>query len=227
MQDDASGRNAWAPEPSAIARAQAIYTPFTLSLYDLVVHGLSNRLAWHCPTSALLELYRQNLSFRHLEAGVGTGLLLDQAGRSEFERLLLLDINRNPLRAAGRRLARFAPELWQQSLFDTIEAKGETFHSIGLTYVLHCLPGPLGMKLAVLDRLRPVMAEGAVLFGATILGCGIAPNHAARVLLALYNKKGVFNNRNDDFAALEQGLRQRFATVELEQKGCVALFRAA
>jgi len=45
-----------------IARAHAIYTPSMLSVYDLLVHGLSNHLAWRCPTRRLLDLYRANLS---------------------------------------------------------------------------------------------------------------------------------------------------------------------
>ena len=102
-----------------------------------------------------------------------------------------------------------------------------SFASVGLTYVLHCLPGRMSEKLAAIDHLRPLMANGAVLFGATILGRGVAPNRAARALLDLYNAKGVFNNREDDLASLSDGLRQRFETVEIESEGCVALFRAA
>lgn len=82
-------------------------------------------------------------------------------------------------------------------------------------------------KLTAVDHLRPLMREGAVLFGATILGRGIAPNRAARALLGLYNAKGVFNNREDDMASLSDGLRQRFDQVEIAREGCVALFRAS
>jgi hypothetical protein len=39
-------------------------------------------------------------------------------------------------------------------------------------------------------------------------------------------RKGVFNNLDDDFAALTDGLKRRFERVEIETKGCVALFRA-
>ncbi len=101
------------------------------------------------------------------------------------------------------------------------------FASVGLTYVLHCLPGSMSEKLVAVDHLRPLMGDDAVLFGATILGRGIAPNRAARTLLDLYNAKGVFNNREDDLASLSDGLRQRFAQVEIETQGFVALFRAA
>jgi hypothetical protein len=58
---------------AAIEAAHAIYTPLMLSVYDRLVHGLSNRFAWRYPTQRMLDLYRSNLSSRHLEAGVGTG----------------------------------------------------------------------------------------------------------------------------------------------------------
>src|SRR5262249_58237408 len=93
-------------DEEAIAKAHAIYTPYMLSIYDLLVHGVSNHLAWRCPTRKLLDLYRANLSANHLEARVGTGYFLDRAGRPNFQRLVLLDINGNCRARAKRRLAR-------------------------------------------------------------------------------------------------------------------------
>ena len=213
-------------DAKAIARAHAVYTPSALAFYDLVVHGLSNRLAWRCPTSRLLDLYETNLSANHLEAGAGTGLFIDRAG-TDFDRLVLLDINEHCLRRASARLARFRPTIRQANLLAPIEPGPAPVNSVGLTYVLHCLPGSMSEKLIAIDHLKPLMAEGAVLFGATILGRGVAANVAARALLELYNAKGVFNNRADDLEALSEGLRQRFATVAIESQGCVALFRAS
>ena len=227
MTEDLATRAEAAPDETAIARAHAIYTPFMLSIYDVLVHGLSNRFAWRCPTQRLLDLYRANLSANHLEAGVGTGFFLDRTAASRLSRLVLIDINRHCLERAGRRLARFQPALHQVNLLAPIKLDVAPFASVGLTYVLHCLPGRMSEKLAAIDHLRPLMSEGAVLFGATILGRGIAPNGAARALLNLYNAKGVFNNREDDIASLSDGLRQRFDRVEIERQGCVALFRAA
>lgn len=230
MKDAAPARHAQ-PGDEAIAKAHAVYTPRALALYDAVVHGLSNRFAWRCPTARLLQLYADNLSANHLEAGVGTGFFIDRTARTAFERLVLLDINAHCLSVAAGRLERFAPVPWQVSLFAPLgEARDRDlvpFQSVGLTYVLHCLPGSMTEKLAVVDHLRALMAPGAVLFGATILGRGIAPNGAARVLLELYNSKGVFNNRADDRDSLEQGLRRRFDAVAIETHGCVAIFRAA
>jgi hypothetical protein len=216
-----------APDEVAVARAHAIYTPFMLSIYDVMVHGLSNSLAWRCPTRRLVDLYRANLSANHLEAGVGTGFFLDRAGGAQLNRLVLLDINRHCLERAGLRLARFRPSLYQVNLLAPIKLDLAPFSSVGLTYVLHCLPGRMSEKLKAVDHLRPLMGKRAVLFGATILGREIGPNRAARALLDLYNAKGVFNNREDDIASLTDGLKQRFGEVEVEREGCVALFRAA
>src|SRR5262245_15191739 len=192
-----------------------------------MVHGLSNRFAWRCPTQRLVELYRENLSPDHLEAGVGTGLLLDRAATPKLKRLVLLDANRNCLDRAGARLARFKPELHQVNLLAPFSLRNAPVGSVGLTYVLHCLPGRLDETLSAIDHLRPLMRDGAALFGATILGRGIAPNRAASALLDLYNAKGVFNNRDDDLESLSDGLRRRFAKVDIAQEGCVAIFRAA
>jgi hypothetical protein len=226
MSEDQPRHTAGSANADAVAKAHAVYTPRTLAFYDLVVHGLSNRFAWGCPTSRLIDLYAANLSANHLEAGAGTGLFLDRSGAA-FDRLVLLDINENCLDRAARRLARFEPTIRQANLLAPLEPGLGTFESIGLTYVLHCLPGNMREKLSALDRLKPLMAAAGTLFGATILGRGIAPNRAARTLLDLYNAKGVFNNREDDLDALGTGLRQRFAAVEIESQGCVALFRAS
>ena len=187
---------------------------------------MSNRIAWRCPTKRLLELYRNNLSANHLEAGAGTGSFLDKTGDGRLDRLVLFDINRHCLDRSARRLVRFAPELHEVNLLAPIELELPPFASIGLTYVLHCLPGRMHEKLAAVDHLRPLMQKGTVLFGATILGRGVAPNLAARALLDLYNAKGVFSNREDDLAALTDGLRQRFDRVDIEMQDLVALFRA-
>lgn len=214
-------------DEKAIAKAHAVYTPFTLAIYDVLVHGLSNRFAWRCPTERLVALYRENLASEHLEAGVGTGLLLDRSATAKLERLVLLDANRECLDRSGQRLARFKPTLRQVNLLAPIALPIAPVASVGLTYVLHCLPGRMDEKLKAIDHLRPLMRDRATLFGATILGRGVTPNAAASTLLELYNAQGVFNNRDDDIAALSDGLRRRFARVEIAQEGCAAIFRAS
>ncbi len=213
------------PDDAEIAAAHAIYTRRNLKLYDFVVHGLSNRFAWRCPTAALDAHYDENLTANHLEAGVGTGFFLERAKHRTFDRLTLLDINHSCLAEAERRLSHYRPDLLQASLFDPLPVR-QAYDSVGLTYVLHCLPGAMHEKLAVVDNLAPAIHGETVLFGATILGKAVEPNMAARTLFGVYNRKGVFNNLEDDLASLADGLRQRFGEVGVRQEGCVALFKA-
>ena len=56
MADERAEKTHAVTDVDAIARAHAIYTPSMLSIYDLLVHGLSNHLAWRCPTRRLLDL---------------------------------------------------------------------------------------------------------------------------------------------------------------------------
>lgn len=226
QQSDLRTREPAAADHDAIAKAHAIYTPVSLRFYDLAVHGLSNRFAWLCPTSRIVDLYRRHLSSNHLEAAVGTGLFLDRAGGS-FDQLVLLDINAHCLDVAGARLSRFEPQSRQANLLAPITLDRSPFESVGLTYVLHCLPGTMSEKLVAVDHLKPLMADGATLFGATILGHGVRANAPARALLRAYNRRGVFNNLDDDLDALRAGLERRFGHVEVEQHGLVALFCAS
>jgi len=214
------------PEDAAVGAAYAVYTPLMLRVYDRLVHGISNRFAWRCPTERLLDLYRTNLSPRHLEAGVGTGFFIDRVNPLRFDYLALLDINRHCLARSAERLARYRPLMREANLFAPPPGGLEPVDSIGLTYVLHCLPGRMSEKLAVVDHLRPLLLDRGVLFGATILGRGIAPNAVAQALLGLYNREGVFNNLDDDITALHAGLEARFEHVAVETQGCVAIFGA-
>jgi uncharacterized protein Gcw-chp len=131
MAEDLAYRASRVADPDAIARAHAVYTPLALAFYDVVVHGLSNRFAWRCPTKRLLELYAANLSANHLEAGPGTGLFLDRAG-IDFDRLVLLDINEHCLARAARRLVRFKPALRQAAgNFDYFELSTGASYTFG------------------------------------------------------------------------------------------------
>lgn len=42
--------------------------------------------------------------------------------------------------------------------------------------------------------------------------------------MELYNRKGIFCNRDDGLAGLEQGLKKHFREVSIEVVGCAALF---
>ena len=208
-----------------VAAGQAVYTQGVLRAYDLIVLGVSNRFIWRCPTPRLLALYDQHVSGNHLDVGVGTGYFLDRCRfPSPAPRLALLDLNPNSLAFAAARVARYRPERYRHNVLAPLEADIAPFDSVGVNYLLHCLPGSIDSKAVVFDHLRGVMNPGAVLFGATLLQDGVVRNGAAKRLMAFYNNKGIFSNRQDDLDSLRQALDRRFRAVSVEVVGCAALF---
>lgn len=211
-----------------VERGQAVYTPLTLRwFYDFVVLGVSNRFLWKCPTADLLAHYNANISASHLDIGVGTGWFLDRCRfPSAQPRLALMDLNPHCLAHAAARIGRYRPELLQRNVLEPIIYDGPKFDSVGLGYLLHCLPGRMAEKAVLFDHVRPLANPGARLFGSTILQGDVPRSHLARKLMDTYNAKGVFSNRHDDLASLTAELRTRFTAVEIKVTGCVALFRA-
>ena len=78
----------------------------------------------------------------------------------------------------------------------------------------------------VFDYIRPLLAPGASIFGATILQGDAPRSRAAQALMDFYNRKGVFSNAQDTLADLHIALEARFADVRIEMTGAVALFEA-
>ena len=200
------------------------YTPLTLGAYDWFVLGLSNRLLWRCPTAELLHHYQRNVGRRHLDIGVGTGYFLDKVRWSVPQPdVTLLDLSIHCLHAASARIARVAPKTVLANVLDPLPPM-DPFDSVGLSYVLHCLPGCIDQKAVVFDNLKPVIRAGSRLFGATIVqGCADR-SLAAQTVLNFYNRKGIFSNADDTLEALELELNRRFDHVEIRLIGTVALF---
>ena len=214
-------------DPAAVRAGQAVYRPLVLSVYDALVLGVSNRLAWRCPTPHLLAHYDAHVAATHLDVGPGTGFFLDRCRfPSPAPSLTLLDLNPDALRWAAGRVRRYRPRTLLADVLRPIGLSPAGFDSIGLNYVLHCLPGRFPAKGQALRHLRPLLRDGGVLFGSTILGHGLAANALAQRLLALYNRRGIFSNLDDDCAGLEQTLASHFGAVQVRTIGCVALFAA-
>lgn len=211
---------------SPVEAGQAVYTPSVLRVYDLIVLGLSNGLIWRCPTAALLKHYDRNVSPNHLDVGVGSGFYLDRCRFPAADpRLALMDLNPNALRFAARRIARFDPETYPHDVLEPVHERIPPFDSIGMTYLLHCLPGRIKDKAKAFDHVGVLGHAGAVVFGATILP-DLPMTRRARALMAFYNRRGIFSNRDDDLPGLTAALNARFETVTVHTVGCVALFSA-
>lgn len=109
-------------------------------------------------------------------------------------------------------------------MLEPIDIAPWSFGSVGLSYVLHCLPGGIPDKAVVFDRLIPLVDSGGVIFGTTILGRGVTHTRVGRALLGVYNRKGIFSNLDDDRDDLVHALAQRFPRYQLDVVGAVARF---
>lgn len=208
-----------------VQAGQAAYTNSALAVYDILVLGISNRYVWKCPSARIEALYNKHVSANHLDVGVGTGYFLDRCEfPSKTPRVALMDLNPNTLDFASKRISRYTPETYRRNVFDPISASIRPFDSIGVNYLLHCLPGSISEKAEVFDNLKSLMTRNAEIFGSTILQGDAPRNWAARRLMGLYNKKGIFSNTADDLESLEVALNRRFDNVAVELVGCVALF---
>jgi hypothetical protein len=98
------------------------------------------------------------------------------------------------------------------------------FDSIGLNYLLHCLPADMSDKGRVFSHLKPFLNPGSVLFGTTILGQGVEFNLVGRLFTKVYNSMRILNNTGDNLQDLEEALGRNFARYSVHTMGCVAFF---
>lgn len=210
-----------------VVAGQAVYNRAVLAVYDLTVLRTAVPLLMGCPLAALVRLYERNLGATHVDLGVGTGYLLDQARFPVVDpRITLVDLNPAPLRVTTERLRRYQVQAAQASALDPLPLATGSADSAALCLLLHCLPGPMARKAAALSHAARVVRPGGRVFGATVLGTGVPRSRPARALMSLYNARGIFHNADDSPDALRAELSTRFLTHRVTLHGCVALFEA-
>jgi len=221
--------------------AASWYTPFSLPLYDFWVLNISNRFAWCCPTTSVLEpFFNANVGKKHLDIGVGTGYFPANAMKNstKLERITLVDLNTHSLDAAAHQIA--CPERTKCVVADALnplplvleDGTPARFDSISLMYLLHCLPGPAIRKARIFAMVKNHLEETGVLFGATILGRPGLDNEGGHnwfgsSLMWIYHRLGVFDCREDSQETFAKALQAEFEEVETHVIGCVLIFRAS
>jgi hypothetical protein len=135
-----------------------------------------------------------------------------------------MDLNVDTLKFASQRIARYKPETYRRNVLDPISLETIKFDSVGINYLLHCVPGSIESKVVTFDHLKVLMNPNGVLFGSTLVQSGVTLNWFAKRLMDAYNKKGIFSNKGDSLEGLKRALDQRFKDVSVEVVGCAALF---
>jgi SAM-dependent methyltransferase len=215
------------PHPSeSVEAGQAVYNRALLAVYDVGVLWFSNRFLWRCPSRHMRALYDLQAGARHLDVGVGTGYFPDHCRfPSPSPQITLLDLNENSLAAAAKRIRRYSPRTVRANVLEPVDLGDVRFDSVGLNFLLHCLPGTMETKAALFRNLRAYVAPGGVFFGSTVLGRGVPHTALSRRVQAAYNRKGIFTNETDDPDGL-RGVLEELGDYELELRGSVALFSA-
>jgi SAM-dependent methyltransferase len=206
-------------------RGQSDYTRGLLALYDPLVLGFVARAVWRCPTSRLVDGYRQHIRDRHLDVGPGTGYFIARSGLPDGSRVTILDPNPNVLHHASRRLRRLDTTAVEADVLKPLPVDGP-FDSAAMHLVIHCLPGPLPRKALAVANVAAVLAPSGVLFGASVLGTSGPQTWLSRRVLQAFNRRGAFSNLNDTEDGLADILGASFEDVELETVGSIAIFSA-
>ena len=206
-------------------RGQSDYTPSVLRMYDPFVLGIAARFLWRCPTSRLVDRYREHIRDGHLDVGPGTGYFLDRSGLAEGSHVTILDPNPNVLRHVSRRLERLDLTAVEADVLKPLPVAGP-YESAALHLVIHCLPGPVSRKAVAVANVAAVLAPNGVLFGASVLGTSGSHTWLARRYLRILNWQGGFDNLDDSEAGLREILEASFEHVDLEVIGSIAVFAA-
>ena len=214
-------------EKTRVNAAISLYSRYVLFHYDWFILGINCRFLWGCPSGRILDLYNRHVSANHLDVGVGTGYFMDKCRfPSAAPRLALMDLSPNSLRSAAKRLERYRPEVYQRNVLEGFPKDIPRFDSVALTNLLHCLPGNMSTKAAVIEYAQGILNPGGWLFGSTILFRGVTRNALTTAVLKRTNRAGYMTNLDDDVATLQESLQENFETSTVEIVGCMALFRA-
>src|SRR5262245_33014165 len=132
------------------------YNRFLLTIYDPWVLGFMSRAVWRVPIAPYIEQYRRNLGRRHLDVGPGTGYFIEKAEPPTATEITLLDANPNVLARCSRRLEAMHPTTVHARVMEPLPVEG-TFDSAALSFVIHCLRGPMENKATAIRNIAAVL----------------------------------------------------------------------
>ena len=207
-------------------KAASFYTAPLLFFYDYYVFKFASRLVFHCPERKVIDFYLERITSNHLEVGVGTGYLLNKcAEQGKIASLSLLDFNKNCLDVTEKALATYMPDKHHANILEPLPIHNRKYDSVGINFVLHCVPGSFREKGVALDHIAEHLNKGSTLFGSTIIYYP-GQSKLSKFVMNIYNRKGIFNNTRDTREELAEALARNYSNIEISQTGNVLFFTA-
>ena len=199
---------------------QSNFVSKNMKLYDLLVNKINCRFIWRCHENNIHQNYNKCISKNHLEIGPGTGYFIE---KYKFNKLLINDINKNILQYSSLYLKTHNPKLIQCNLFNQ-KLNVKNINSIGINYVLHCVPGKLEDKLfKLINNLE--YKNKLCLFGATVINDPEYNNIFSKYMIFWLNYMNIFNNKNDYSYNLVKKCEANNLNIEWKIIGCVMIFK--
>ena len=196
-----------------------------IQIYDKLVNEINCEKVWGCSKKYIINNYNKNIDINHLEIGPGTGYFLKKQNLDvDLNKLTLVDINSKILNYSKNNLQLDYSniDVLSHNLFSCKIPSNVTFNSVGINYVLHCVPGNLQTKL---DKLICNLGNNKYnLFGASVICDPININLIAEYELEFLNMFGIFNNNYDTYEELNEYLINRKLNFSLKREGYVAIF---
>ena len=192
-----------------------------LFAYDYLVNDINCNFVWKCNQHKIIEHYDSNVTNNHVEIGPGTGFFLQNR---QYNTLQLIDINKDILVNANENLKENSEKIqtYCHNIFSSSSLHINPSRSIGLTYVLHCVPGKIENNLN--DLIQNIQFNNYTLFGASVVNDSKETNMFAETELLWLNRLGIFNNENDTYSGLREYLEASGLEYNLRLEGYVAIF---
>ena len=192
-----------------------------LFAYDYLVNNINCNIVWNCNQNKIIQHYDSNITNNHIEIGQGTGYFLK---KNQYNTLQLMDINNDILGDSSKNLKANSKKIHTHchNIFSCSSSHINPSRSIGLTYVLHCVPGKIENNLNTM--IQNIQFDNYNLFGASVVQDPVETNILAETELLWLNRLGIFNNENDTYNGLHEYLEESGMEYNLRLEGYVAIF---
>tara|TARA_Y100000991_G_C21955959_1_gene342079 strand:+ start:513 stop:1394 length:882 start_codon:yes stop_codon:yes gene_type:complete len=188
--------------------------------YDFFVNHINCKYVWECDQRNIIDMYKKNIRSNHVEIGPGTGYFLKE---HKFNNLTLIDVNRDILLECKKNLEKNCKNIniINKNVFEKNNKIAlNNYDSLGINYVLHCVPNNL--SISVDNLINNIPKKNYKIFGSTVI-----PNrntyNLASLEIFLLNKMKIFNNKTHTFNDIESYVK-KYLNYEIRRIGNSCLF---